>query len=385
MTGTTRRQFVGQAAALLSGAALTGAAGAVVGCTPAQDGSATPESDGGHIGDSIDGFLTETVPEGAGLTALAARHGEIVYCKGIGFADRESNIGAECDTVYDIGSITKQFTAAAILKLEMAGELATSDPLSDFVDGLPEDKQDITLHRLLTNTSGLVEQIGDDYDAQSRDGILAAAARSDLLSAPGTEYHYSNVGYSVLAAVIEMVSGIGYEEYLSRYLFVPAGMAHTGYVLPNWERTQVAVEYDAEGTPKGRPNDHLWDTDGPYWNLRGNGGILSTAPDMFRWHVALDGHGILSEAAKKKLFEPHVLEDDGETHYGYGWVVMVQDERKVVWHNGGNGSSYAEFARLIDEGVAVFWSTNHAEQDLRWNLEELELTQGMVDRLREDG
>lgn len=246
MTGTTRRQFVGQAAALLSGAALTGAAGAVVGCTPAQDGSATPESDGGHIGDSIDGFLTETVPEGAGLTALAARHGEIVYCKGIGFADRESNIGAECDTVYDIGSITKQFTAAAILKLEMAGELATSDPLSDFVDGLPEDKQDITLHRLLTNTSGLVEQIGDDYDAQSRDGILAAAARSDLLSAPGTEYHYSNVGYSVLAAVIEMVSGIGYEEYLSRYLFVPAGMAHTGYVLPNWERTQVAVEYDAE-------------------------------------------------------------------------------------------------------------------------------------------
>lgn len=359
---TTRRQFV-LAAALLSGAGL--------------GGCALPQASG-----SIGGFLDGAVPDGAGLTALAARRGEIVYCEGFGMADRDAGRRAGRDTVYDIGSITKQFTAAAVLKLEMTGALSTTDRLSRFVDGMPTDKGDITLHQLLTHTAGLDDALGDDYDVLSREDMLAATASAPLRSTPGTEYSYSNVGYSVLAAIVEKVSGVGYEQFLSTHLFAPAGMTRTGYVLPRWDPADVAVEYDGNGAARGRPNEHPWDADGPYWNLRGNGGILSTAPDMFRWHRALEGHDVLSETAKRKLFKPHVREDTGDSYYAYGWVILHEDGRPVAWHNGGNGYSYAEIARVADEGLMVFWATAAARKNDGWNLEEATLTQGIADRLR---
>jgi CubicO group peptidase (beta-lactamase class C family) len=360
VAGTTRRQFMRQATVLLSGAALTG-------CSSSRSGG------------SMDGFLDDTVPDGASLTALAARGGKIVYCDGIGMANREDGIRAGRDTVYDIGSITKQFTAAAILKLEMAGELSTTDPLARFA---PNDNRDITLHQLLTHTAGLVDALGDDYDVLSRDDMLAAALRATPQSAPGTAYSYSNVGYSILAAVVEKVSGVGYEEFLSTQLFAPAGMTRTGYVLPQWAPADVAVEYDGTGKALGRPNERPWAEDGPYWNLRGNGGILSTAPDMFRWHLALNGHDVLSEKAKRKLFTPYVREGDDDSFYGYGWVILDEDGRKVAWHNGGNGYSYAEIALLPDEGLMLFWATAAARKDGGWNLEDASLTQGIADRLR---
>ena len=362
---TTRRQFVARAMGVLSGALLATAAGC------------SPEPEAG----SIEDLLTEKLPDGASLTAIAARRGEIVYCAGTGMADREAGIRAGRDTVYDIGSITKQFTATAILKLAMAGALSTADPIARFVD-VPEDKRGITLHQLLTHTAGLPDQLGDDYDVLTRSDMLAAAARSDLRAAPGEEYHYSNVGYSVLAAVVELVSGLGYEEYLATNLFTPAGMTHTGYLLPRWDT--VAVEYDDTGAPRGRPNERPWDTDGPYWNLRGNGGILSTAPDMYRWHRALAGQDILSETAKKKLFEPYVREEqDGDSYYGYGWVIMFDDGDRIAWHNGGNDRSYAELARYVDDELMVFWATNQVAGGDGWHLDELDLTQGMVAVLRQ--
>ncbi|MDT0346210.1 serine hydrolase domain-containing protein [Streptomyces sp. DSM 44938] len=370
--GATRRRFIG--AALLSGAALAATTGAVSRCAAGEE----TEGDGA-AGDPVGRFLADAVPDDAGLTAIVVRGDEVVHCGGMGLADHAAGIGNGCDTVFDIGSITKQFTAAAILKLEMAGALSTNDPLGAHVAGLPDDKRAITLHQLLTHTAGLIDMLGGDYDVLSREDMLAAMGGSELRSAPGSRYHYSNVGYSVLAAVIEQVSGEGYEQFLSRHLFAPAGMTRTGYVLPRWDEAEIAVEYDGAGTALGRPNEHPWDRDGPYWNLRGNGGILSTAPDMHRWHRALDGDGVLSEAARNKLFEPHVREDGGDTFYGYGWVVTERDGRRVVWHNGGNGSSYAEFARLLDDGLMVFWATNRVAKDGDWNLEELGLTGGMAD------
>ena len=138
---------------------------------------------------------------------------------------------------------------------------------------------------MLTHTSGLVDVLGGDYERQTRGSMLAGALESELQARPGAEYAYSNVGYSVLAAIVEKASGIGYEEFLAKHLFAPAGMTQTGYVLPDWEPGQVAVEYDRQGRPHGRPLDHPWASDGPYWNLRGNGGLLSTARDMFRWQL----------------------------------------------------------------------------------------------------
>ena len=208
-----------------------------------------------------------------------------------------------------------------------------------------------------------------------------------MRSTPGTEYHYSNLGYSILAAIVEKASGTSYEKFLANHLFGPAGMTQTGYVLPEWEPDQVAVEYDENGEPKGKPFDHPWAEDGPYWNLRGNGGLLSTARDMFRWHAALRGDEVLSKSAKDKMFEPHVPEEEGgDTYYGYGWVVSTTDDGRIVWHDGGNGWSLGIVAKFVDRGVMVFWVSNRAYKDGEWNLEDLEqeLTLGIAERVLDD-
>jgi CubicO group peptidase (beta-lactamase class C family) len=333
-------------------------------------------------------FIDDSWPRGASGTVIAARGRDLLICTGLGMADRKAQVPADCDTVYDIMSMTKQFTAAGILKLEMMGKLQVSDSISEFLGPVPDDKSDITLHHLLTHTAGLTDGLGGDYEAVSREEMLDAALRSELRSRPGSEYFYSNLGYSVLAAIIEKVSGMGYEEFLNENVFAPAGMTQTGYVLPDRDLEQVAVEYDEDGKTMGRPFDHPWADDGPYWNLRGNGGMLSTARDMFRWHVALEGDAILDRSAKDKLFKPYVLEEEGgDTHYGYGWVVLSTPAGRAVWHNGGNGWSYGEIARFSGGDVMVFWVSNRAYKAKDWNMERLDgnLTLGIAERARDPG
>ena len=162
-------------------------------------------------------------------------------------------------------------------------------------------------------------------------------------------------------------------------------MTDTGYVLAAWEPGQVAVEYDARGEPQGRPFEHPWAADGPYWNLRGNGGLLSTARDMFRWHLALEGDQVLDRRAKAELFRPHVLEEPGgETSYGYGWAIQDSPYGVIAAHDGGNAWSYGELIRLLDQGVLVFFVTNQARDDgTGSNLVRLSsgLVRGAVERL----
>ncbi|NGN63453.1 beta-lactamase family protein [Streptomyces sp. A7024] len=334
----------------------------------------------------IDAFLRRTLPDGPTGTVMAARGNKLVHCAG--FHPRRA--GNDCDTVYDVMSITKQFTAAAVLKLEAMGRLKVSDRLSTHLgaDGaiVPPDKRGITLHQLLTHTSGLPEGLGDDYEPVSRRQLIQRALRADLR--PDRGFHYSNLGYSLLAAVVEHASGLPYERFLATRLFEPAGMRHTGYVLPRWDRDKIAVEYDARGRSQGTPLDHPWADDGPYWNLRGNGGMLSTARDTFAWHRALSRGsgkgGVLPKAQLRKLFTPYVREPGGSGSYGYGWAFADTRVGRAAWHNGGNDWSFASTGRTITgDGITVFWVTNTAYRGGRWNLETLEedITFGLANYL----
>ncbi|MFM9454119.1 serine hydrolase domain-containing protein [Streptomyces europaeiscabiei] len=367
-----------RSAALLATALVLGALAPLPGNGPAAD--ATPP----RAGTSIADFVHRTLPQGGGGTVVAARGDELAYCAGFGTADREAGIAASCRTVYDVMSMTKQFTAAAILKLEVRGRLRVTDRIDRHLGPVPEDKRGITVEHLLTHTSGLVEGLGDDYDPVSREELVRGALASKLRSAPGTRFHYSNTGYSLLAAIVEKASGEGYEEFLARHLFAPAGMKRTGYVLPRWPRRLVAVEYDDRGRSMGRPFDHPWAADGPYWNLRGNGGMLSTAEDVFRWHRALLGEEILPARARDKLFEPRVREPGSTSSYGYGWSVRDTPDGPFAWHDGGNDWSLGLLGRSPSDGVLVFWISNQACRDGEWNLEDVaqELTLGLVDRVR---
>ncbi len=325
------------------------------------------------------------LPDGSSGSLVAVADGEVAACRGWGASEHETDTPAGCDTVYDIGSVTKQFTAAAVVRLGMQGRLRVADGLGDYLAGVPRDKRGITVRHLLTHTAGLVDAIGDDYEPLTRRAMITAALSSELRTKPGARYHYSNLGYSLLAAIIEEASGMGYEEYLVKELFTPAGMSQTGYVLPDWDAADVAVEYDDEDRAQGRPFDHPWAADGPYWNLRGNGGILSTARDMGRWLVALEGDHVLDEAARAELFRPRVREEPGgDTRYAFGWVVAETPLGTVDWHNGGNGWSYAELARLSGSNAGIFWVTNQFRSASGgWNFDRLRpsLTERVAKRL----
>jgi CubicO group peptidase (beta-lactamase class C family) len=280
--------------------------------------------------------------------------------EGFGDADREAGIPNDAATVFDIGSITKQFTGAAILRLQMEGRLSVEDPVSDYLPELAGgDKGEITLHQLLTHTAGLPDALGPDDEAIGRADHLQLVAETPPLGPPGGEYVYSNVGYSVLAAVIETVTGGSYEDYLRTVLFEPAGMTSTGYVLPDWQSQVVAVGYE-NGEPVGRPYEANWLDDGPGWHLRGNGGLLSTADDMHRWHEALVGDDILDPAAKEALYSRHTTEGPGAfSYYGYGWAIIPTPwDGWLITHNGGNGIYFADFLRFLDKDVTIFLATN---------------------------
>ena len=224
------------------------------------------------------------------------------------------------------------------------------------------DYPQITLHQLLTHTSGLESDFAGDYDPVSRDEYVKRILESKLRSKPGEAYFYANSGYSLLGAIVEIVSGAPYEKYLRDNLFLPAGMNATGYKLPGWPPATVAVGYH-EGKRWGRITEKPWASDGPYWALRANGGIHSTLDDMLRWHVALTGDTILSAAEREKMFHRHVREGAGaDTYYGYGWSIGESAwGGRLIEHNGGNGTFFADFLRYVDDNLVVILSTNDSE------------------------
>ncbi|SPF02425.1 Penicillin-binding protein E [Streptomyces sp. MA5143a] len=333
----------------------------------------------------IQAILDKSLPRGGSGTVIAARDGEVTHCTGYGMADRAHGIPATCDTVYDLMSMTKSFTAVAIMRLRMAGKLRVSDRISEFVGQVPADKRAITIHHLLTHTSGLPEALGDDYDPVSRQEMIDEAVTSELVAPPGTKFSYSNLGYSLLAAIIENASGMDYEHFLAEQIFAPAGMKDTGYVLPRWDTERIAVEYDARGVSRGRPLDHRWAADGPYWNVRGNGGLLSTARDMYRFHRSLADGTLLDRDARTAMFTAHSPTGlPGYDGYaiGYGWVITP--DRGLATHSGGNEWSYGVNVHAVRGDLMVFWISNQAVRDGKWDLQEIarSLTVALIKQLR---
>lgn len=306
----------------------------------------------------LEQYLQRAAGSGYSGSVLVSEKGKTLIEKGFGFADRENKKPQTAETVFSVGSITKQFTAAGIMKLESDGRLKVTDKLSRYFPDAPADKKDITLHQLLTHTSGLRDALGDDYDNINAEAFGQLALKSTLTSAPGSQYSYSNVGYSLLGIIIERVSGKGYEQYLREALFLPSGMTHTGYVLAGIKKEALATGY-RNGERWGTALDRPWLGDGPGWHLRANGGILSTVGDMYKWYLSLKNNTVLPKASTDRMFTPHVAEDpEGMSHYGYGWVIENHDGKRLIWHNGGNGVYNAYMNFDLEEDVCIIVSSN---------------------------
>lgn len=340
---------------LLCFAVLVSTMGSAAGDTAKKDGAAG-EIVEGDLAEKMDLYMTRITPFGFSGALLLAKDGEVILNKGYGMAIRSENIPNTSETVFSVGSITKQFTAAGIMKLEMMGKLNTEDPITQYFEDVPEDKKGITLHNLLTHTSGVIDVTGPDFQVAHRDETMRKILEAPLRHKPGEQFAYSNAGYSMLAAVIEKVSGQSYEEFMNKNIFTPAGMKFTGYRMPEWDKKVVAHWYRGE-KDNGTPLEKNY----PYWHYVGNGGILSTTEDMLRWHRALLEDKVLSAAVKKKMFTPFLNE------YGYGWDIIQREMGTLIQHDGGSmlGCS-AEFRRYIDAGIVtmVFCNQSYGQRAL---------------------
>jgi CubicO group peptidase (beta-lactamase class C family) len=321
----------------------------------------------GSLGRQIDDYLSGLASRGFTGAAMVVQNNKLVFLKGYGIADRGRKLPATHRTLFHIGSVSKQFTGAAVLKLEMEGKLRVSDPITKYFKDAPPDKRSITIHQLLTHTSGLPHRAGECSSRQAkvgRDEFVSSVLAAKLESAPGQTHLYSNDGYELLGAIIEIASGETYEQYLRKHLFAPAGMRSTGYNFTEAELARAARGYQGEREFMGVLNPTFRSETGPALCNRASGGILSTAEDMHKWYQALRSDRILSARAKEKLYFQHVPESPERTSfYGYGWALFKTARgTKLIAHNGGiNDYFKADFRMYVDEGVAYFVAGNTAE------------------------
>lgn len=313
----------------------------------------------------IDAHLDASVERGFSGALLIAVDGNVEFAKGYGLANRESGTAISPETIFNIGSVTKQFTAAAIMKLVQDGKLSTDDRLSRFFPDVPDDKSDVTVHHLLTHTSGISSQAeGFRYDPATKEEFIESVFSQPLNRAPGGRYEYANAGYILLAAIIESVSGLDYEVYLRSVFFEPLGMRDTGYLLPRWDDAVLAHSYYYDlaqedwadwGTTLERfANGRV------SWNGIGKGDLHTTLVDLNLWLESLEERTILDESSVARLETAYVPEQPAAvSYYGYGWAIFRSPwDTKIVTHDGSNGLYFADVVRYIDERVDIVLLTN---------------------------
>jgi CubicO group peptidase (beta-lactamase class C family) len=268
---------------------------------------------------------------------LVAEHGRVLLDRAVGLAaDGDRPVAAS--TVFNVASFTKQFTAAAVLRLEIDGKLKVSDAVAAHLAGLPPAWQPMTIHHLLTHTAGLPRDVVRRGERTlTREQVVQAIVAAPLRSKPGEAFAYSNAGYQLLAAIVEVASGETFGDYLRRHLFAPAAMASSGTCDElRWQHADVANGCDE------------WQTLGSFvswpksWELLGAGGAVSTAGDLYRWQTALAGEAVLSAAAKAKMFARQVAAEDDQG-YGYGcFVATGKDGQPLLFHGGDNVGYHSE-------------------------------------------
>ena len=275
-------------------------------------------------------------------SVLIAQDGKTLLGKGYGLADRLQGIPNTPQTRFHLGSMTKQFTAMGILILQSKGKLSVQDPICNFFEDCPKEWQDITIHHLLTHTSGLSGQLSNQLYREIEGGTSGPVAPAEqarylgltsqwsLDTPPGEQYAYNNFGYILLAHIIEEVSGQSYINFLNQAIFTPLKMRNTGYQDSS---SGVAKLYD----------DHVSTIERQVGSppvSEGSGGMYSSAEDLFLLDQALYTDQLLPESELDRMFEPYVPHiDTSGFGYGYGWVLGESQGQPIIAGAGGGPGS----------------------------------------------
>ena len=286
----------------------------------------------------IEGLIAKALedPASVGLSVAVAFGDEFIVAGGYGIAEAEHDVPPDVDTMFRIGSITKQFTAAAILRQFEKGTLGIDDLLTDHLPKYPMQGHEVSLVHLLTHTSGIKSytDLGEEWlevvaHELTHEELLAMFQDVPFAFAPGDAFQYCNSGYYLLGVVLEKVTGQSYAEHLQRELFAPLGLTRTRYgsnadLIKN--RAQGYRLLDGE-----LANDALIGMSQP----GAAGALLSTAKDLVRWQRALVGGKVVRADSYELMTAPFVLNDGSETRYGFGLMLGKDGEHRTVGHGGG--------------------------------------------------
>lgn len=285
-----------------------------------------------------------------GMTISLAKNGTILYVKAYGVSNVAAHLATQTNTIFEIGSITKQFTAALIMKLQEQGKLQVDDPLDAY---LPQYNFPlaITLRRLLTHTSGLADYTtfpaypGWAANGVSEATLLTAVSQAPLLFQPGTQWSYSNSNYFALGAVIEKITGQSYEANLDQYIIQPLGLTSTYYSLP--PSSQSAIGYTTSTT--GLVPALVADRSAPF----AAGALSSNVYDLVAWDGALISGKVVSPASFKEMTTPIPFTvGDGSGSYGFGLVLGAFNGRPTISHDGEISGFTADTEVILDSGFA---------------------------------
>jgi CubicO group peptidase (beta-lactamase class C family) len=300
-----------------------------------------------------------------GGVVLVARKGEVIYKKAFGMANVELDVPMREEMVFNIASITKQFTAVAVLQLAEQGKLSLQDEITKYLPDYPAGGQKITVENLLTHTAGIpgsapeaMLSLQGRKDLVALREIIATFKQRPLDFAPGTKWGYSNNGYMLLGAIVEKVSGVSYPAYLEKNLFQPAGMTQTLF-----GDDQLLVKNRAASYVYSRAQSRFLNAiNDKVETAYSAGAIQSTAADLFKWNQALNSHRLLKKESLERARTQYKLPDGRGTYYGYGWFVGNLQGSPLVEHGGNMGGfmSHAIHLPREDVFVAVFYNFRSA-------------------------
>jgi CubicO group peptidase (beta-lactamase class C family) len=313
--------------------------------------------------EKLDALMSAEYPEDEpGITVLVAKEGEVLFRKAYGMANLELDVPMKPEMVFEIASITKQFTAVAILMLVEEGKLSLEDDIRKFIPDYPTHGHTITVHHLLTHTSGIkdygsIQGIWDKarLDHTSEE-ILDYFKNEPMDFDPGEKYLYNNSAYFLLGMIIEKVSGLPYPEFLENKIFSPLGMENSYYgsqkrIIPN----------RAYGYQKGKEG---W-VNAEYVSMTNPGAagsIMSCVDDLLTWNQALLENKLISAGSMRKAISNYTLNDGKSINYGYGWALSKVQGSPTYEHGGGIFGYLTKALYLAEEKVYVTTLSNRDDK-----------------------
>jgi len=311
--------------------------------------------------DQLDTYMKEQLGKkrSPSYSVAVVKDGKVVYAKGFGFADLENDVPAAPETVYRIGSITKQFTATMIMQLVVEGKLKLDDPFSKTLPDTPKTWDKVTVRQLLNHTSGIksyteVKDLftGEAMKGTSPAGILKTVEKDPMDFEPGSKWHYNNTGYELLGMLIEKLDERTYAASLKARILDPLDMKNTFFTSE-----KALIKRRAQGYSLGKAGfEHAsyLNMDWPY----AAGSMESTVLDLAKWDAALYGDKILPQSALKQMWTPTKLTDGKMERYGFGWQVGAMNEVPIVEHGGGIHGFTTFIRRAPSKGLTVIVLTN---------------------------